>query len=160
MAGPGTAQPIAMPHLRFRFDSIVALEAGAAVESPSTIIRAGNTFTLRMDFGFDGDWVGWLHGDTFNVFHHVENVETAAKQDLYGGTFAVPPPGAAAHILVTSGPYTTSDTGGTGQLQIPGPPGAYASGTFRILTHVHAVNPHQQNIAAYHDGLILMVTKP
>ncbi len=150
---PGQAQPDAMPFLRFRLDAVVCVEPAGL--GPSSVITAGNTFTLRTELGFDGLFVALLGGDTFNVFHHVQNVETGATSvlPLAGGTFTVPPPGAAAHIAVVCGPYTT---GAGGNLPIPA---GFAAGTYRILTHVHAVSGAIAPIvAAFHDGLIVMVT--
>lgn len=140
----GQAQPDLMPLLRFRFDGVVCLEAGLG---PATVIRTGTPFTLRQDLGFEGQLAGLVTGQAFSVFHHIEEVQTGTRQHVAGGNFVVPAPPASNHITVTSPP-----------ISLPIPAG-FASGTYRILTHVHANNPAVAPIvAAFHDGLMLMIT--
>ncbi len=153
---PSQAQPQAMPFLNFRLDAVVCLEPAGL--GPSTVITAGDSFTLRTELGFDGLFVPLLVGDTFNVFHHVQRVEDGAAfvLPLAGATFAVPAPPASAHIAVPSGPYSTGSAGSGANLEIPA---GFAAGTYRVLTHVHAVAAGIAPIvAAFHDGLIIMVT--
>lgn len=147
----GQAQPDMMPALRFRFDNIVILEPGL---SPSSVVPAGTPVTLRMDLGFDGLLAPLLDGDSFSVFNHIQNIETGANTTLPGGGFVVPAGPAKAHITVSSGPYTTGGPGSDFAI-----PAGFTSGTFRILTHVHANAPGITPIvAAFNDGLVLMVT--
>ncbi|MBI1880745.1 MAG: hypothetical protein HYR94_21420 [Chloroflexi bacterium] len=97
-----------------------------------------------------------LVGDVLAIVHHVENIETGTRQTLGGGTVAVPNP--PTSFSTTAGPFTTANTGGAANLVIPA---GFDSGTFRILTHIHHTNPAKAGVvAAFHDGLILMVTKP
>jgi len=166
----GSAQPDALPFLKFELDEVECNEAGAFVLGPTNVIAAGNTFTLKTELSFDGGLVPVLvgpPGTQFNIFHHVQNVETGAAFALPqspstpGFTVGINTPGATAanpgHITVTSGPYTTGDANipTPGDLQIPA---GSAAGTFRITTHVHAVAPGIRPIvAAYYDGLVIEV---
>jgi len=153
---PGQAQPDAMPLLRFRLDAVVCVEPAGL--GPSSVITAGNTFTLRTELGFDGLFVGLLAGQQFVVRHHVQRIEDGLVKTLplAGGQFTVPGTG-AAHIPVIAGPYTTGPNGSGADLEIPPPP--QAGGTYRVTTHVHALNVAVRPIvAAFHDGPIVMVT--
>ncbi|HXV43618.1 MAG TPA: hypothetical protein VEC96_11195 [Anaerolineae bacterium] len=159
MSGIGIAQPDQLPEHKFRMDGVTVFDFPVPQSGPTTIITAGDSFTLRTEVGFDGNLDGMLAGQTFSVFHHVQNIETAATSILAGGGFAVPAVASdRAHITVVSGPFNTSDTGGGGQLEIPA---TFDAGTFRITTHVHAdAAPVKPLVAALFDGTILMVTKP
>jgi hypothetical protein len=108
---------------------------------------------MRLDVGFDGMFAALLVGDTFYVNYHVQRVEDSLSFILGGGTFAVP--AAPNHIVVSSGPYTTGPAGSGANFEIP--PG-FASGTFRILTHIHASNAAIRPIvSAFYDGLVVEV---
>jgi len=153
MPAPGQAQPDVMPFLKMRLDDVVVLEGGL---SPSTVITAPATLTLRLDVGFEGMLAGLLTGQPFSVVHHIERIEDGNRINLPGGNFVVPAPPASSHILVNSGVITTGASGSGANLEIA--PG-FASGTFRVLTHVHADNPAVRPIvAAFHDGLVIQVT--
>lgn len=157
---PGVGQPDGLPEHKFRVDGTICFESPVAI-GPTNILPAGSDFNLRTEVGFDGTLDGMLTGQTFNVFHHVQNLEngTTTTLPLAGGTFVVPgAAGARAHITVTSGPYTTADTPGPADLVIPA---GFDAGTFRVLTHIHAVDTAVKPlVAGFHDGLIIMVTKP
>ena len=164
-----SAQPDAMPFLKFELEGVQCNEAGAFVLGPSNVISRGNSFTLKTELSFDGGLVPLLVGPPgaeFNVSHHVQNIETGATFQLpvlpapTGFTVGVsnPPNSLAAnpgHITVTSGPYTTGAAGSGANLAIPA---GQDSGTFRITTHVHAKAAGIKPIvAAYSDGLVIEV---
>lgn len=154
MPVPGIAQPVAPPFMTFRLDDVTAQELGVPagpVLPPSSVITAGNNFTLQLNLGLDGLLAGLLAGQQFNVFHHAQRLEDGVLVGLPGGISAVPAtvPG---DFVVNTGPFTT---GPTGQLQIA--PG-FASGTFRILTHIHFVNPPARPLVTAFHEIILMVT--
>jgi hypothetical protein len=151
------AQPDDLQHIRFRFEEVTASELGGVVRAPTIVISAGNSVKFLMEFGFDGPDVGLLNGDRFSIFHHIERIEDGFRINLSGGGFTVPAPGLASRIPVESGPFTTGDTGSGANFEIPG---GFDAGTFRVVTHVHADNAAQQFIAGFHDGLIVLVTKP
>jgi len=157
MPAPGIGQPQLPGILEVNLTDVVATEAGGL--APSVVLPAGNTFTLTTSFSITGALVGLLVGDTFNVVHHVTNIETGTTTSLGGGSFAVPAPlGGVANIAHVSGPFTTADTGGIADLVIPA---GFDSGTFRILTHAHAAAAAIAPIvAAFQDDTIMMVTKP
>ncbi|MEK7325713.1 MAG: hypothetical protein AAB217_10710 [Chloroflexota bacterium] len=164
----GQAQPDAMPLLKFAMEGVDCNEAGAFVLGPTNVIAAGNTFTLKTELSFDGGLVPLLVGPPgaqFNVFHHVQNIETGASFALpqspapIGFTVGVNSPGATAqnprHITVISGPYTTGGPGSGANLTIPA---GSAAGTFRITTHVHAVaSGIRPIVAAFADGLTIEI---
>lgn len=150
MPAAGQAQPDAMPLLRMRMDDVVVLEPGLGSTS---IVEVGTPVSIRLDCGFDGMLAGLVSGQTMNVFHHVQNVETGANSTLNGGNFIVPSPATASHITHTSGPYTTGGPGSDFEI-----PGGFASGTFRILTHIHPDSASVASvISAFHDGLVIQV---
>lgn len=159
MSGVGIAQPDQLPAHKFRMDGVTVFDFPVPQSGPTTIITAGDSFTLRTEVGFDGNLDGMLFGQAFSVVHHVQNIENGATSVLAGGNFVVPAAAAArAHITVVSGPFTTSDTGDGGDLEIPA---TFDAGTFRVTTHVHAdAAPIKPLVAALFDGTILMVTKP
>lgn len=149
----GQGQPDVMPFLRFRCDECIALENGT---SPSSVVTAPTPLQLRMDLGFDGQFTGLLNNQRFSVVHHVERVEDNLRKVLQGGSFVVPAPAAASHITVTSNNFSTGAAGSGADFEIA--PG-FASGTFRILSHIHADNPNVRPIvSAFHDGLVIQVT--
>ncbi len=153
MPGPGQGQPDLLPFLKFRLDDVIVLENGI---SPSTIVTAPTTLQLRLDVGFDGQFAALLHNQRFSVFHHLERVEDGFRKTLPGGSFVVPVPGGASHITITSNNYSTGGPGSGADFEIPA---GFDSGTFRILTHVHADDPNiRQIVSAFHDGLILQIT--
>jgi len=147
---PGQAQPDVMPFLRMRMDNVVILEPGL---SPTSIVSSGTDVQLRVEVGFDGILAPLLVGQTFNVFHHVTNIESGATSVLNGGSFVVT--GAnLSHAAVNSSLYSTSGAAA----DFPTPAGS-AAGTFRILTHVHAASAAVEPIVtAFFDGTILMVS--
>ena len=152
MPGPGTGEPNELPFLRFRMDDVVAL---SPAPNPTTVVQAGQPLELRVDLGVDGFWAGLLIGESFNVFHHSESVEDGDRQELAGGTFTVPGAPDTANFSVTTGAFSTGGPGSGAQLEVPA---GFASGTFRILTHIHFVDPAKEPIvAAFHD-IIVMVT--
>jgi len=151
--GPGQALPDFMPFLKFRLDDVVILESGM---SPNTIITAPNTLSFRMDLGFDGTLSPLIIGQPFEVVHHVERIEDGARTTLHGGAFTVTLSN-LHHLTFTSGPWTTGLNGSGANFQLPPTPAD--SGTFRILTHVHAVNAWvRPMISAFHDGVVIQVT--
>lgn len=162
MSEQSTAQPDAMPFLKFSLEDVVIRELGGLVLGATNVITAGNSFELRTELSLDGAFVPLLIGDAFNIFHHVRNIEggaafllplsPAAGFVVGVGTAAIP-----AHMTITSGPYTTGDAniGTPGDLQIPL---GSASGTFLITTHVHAVAAGIRPIVtALNDGLLIQV---
>jgi len=161
MPGPGTGQPDQLPEHRTRMDGVDCVEAPVGL-GPTNILPAGSSFSLITELGFDGTLDGALTTHTFTIRHHFQNIETGAVGilPLAGGTFVV---GAGvaldrAHIRAPAGPYTTADTGGPADFVIPA---NFDTGTFRITTHVHPNNPALKgNWFAFHDGLIMVVTKP
>jgi hypothetical protein len=145
---PGQAQPDVMPFLRFRLDNCVCLEPGL---SPASVIPAGTSFQLRLDLGFDGTFAPLLIGQTFDVFHHLECIETGAHATVPGGGIAVTLAN-LNHTTVTSPPIAT---GPGSNLPIPA---GFDAGTYRILTHVHAANPAVRPIvSAFYDGVVIEV---
>ena len=152
MPGPGQAQPDLAGILVFSMEDVRANEPGLP---PSTVISAGGTLTLSSSFGVTGLLTGLLTGEVFEVAHHIENLETGTHKDLAGGSFTVPPPATAGVIVYNSPTYTTGASGSGADFEIPA---GYAGGTFRILTHAHALNANIRSIvAAFHDGLIIEV---
>ena len=154
MPAPGIGQPDALPFLQFQLTNVTATEVGGI--APSVVLPAGASFTLQTDLGVNGLFAGLLVGDVLAVVHHVENIETGTRQSLGGGTITVPNP--PTSFSSTAGPFTTADTGGAADLVIPA---GFDAGTFRFLTHIHHTAPAKKHIvAAFHDQLIVMVTKP
>jgi hypothetical protein len=160
-----SAQPDAMPFLKFSMDDVECRELGPGLVLGATnVITNGNQFELRTELSFDGALVPLLvgpPGTQFNVFHHAYNIETGATFALpqspapIGFTVGVGTAANPAHITVVSGPYTTSGTGGGGNLEIPA---GSAAGSFRITTHVHAVAAGiRPLVAAINDGLLIEV---
>ena len=167
MSEQSTAQPDAMPFLKFSLDDVVVRELGGLVLGATNVIPAGNSFELRTDLSLDGAFVPLLIGDEFNIFHHVRNIEGGPAILLplspVAPSFKVgfTTPGATAlnpaHMTITSGPYTTGDAniGTPGDLQISA---GSASGTFLITTHIHAVVAGIRPIVtALNDGLLIQV---
>ncbi len=156
MPGPGQAQPDFPAILVFSMEDVRANKPGfEAIIPPATVLTRGDTVVLTSSFGFTGILTALLTGDVFDVFHHVENLETGARTNLAGGAFTVPPPAAAGVIPYTSPTYTTGDTASGADFEIPA---GFEAGTFRILTHAHAQNPLVRPVvAAFHDGLVIEV---
>lgn len=158
MPGPGQAQPALPGILVFTMEDVRANEPGIPPNlPPSTVITAGSSVVLTSIFGVTGLLTGLLIDKVFNVFHHVENLETGTHKDLAGGTFTVRAPAATAGVIPYSSPmYTTGGTGSGADFEIPA--GNFAGGTFRILTHAHAQDANVRPIvAAFHDGLVIEV---
>lgn len=153
MPAPGQAQPDLPGILVFTMEDVRANEPGTPPNlPPSTVITAGSNVVLTSAFGVTGLLTGLLTGQVFDVFHHVENLETGTRNTLAGGSFAVPAPAAAGVIGYTSPTYTT---GPGADFEIPA---GFDAGTFRILTHAHAQNGFIRSIvAAFHDGLVIEV---
>ena len=148
----GTGEPDELPFLKFRLDNVVAL---SPAPNPTTVVQAGQPVELRVDLGIDGFWAGLLIGENFNVFHHSERVEDGDRKALAGGTFTVPGAPDTASFSVTTGPFTTGNAGSGAVLEVPA---GFSAGTFRILSHIHFVDPNKEPIvAAFHD-IIVMVT--
>jgi len=148
MPNEGQAQPDAMPFLKFRLDDCVCLEPGL---SPASVVSAGTSFQLRLDLGFDGILAPLLNGKTFDVFHHIENIEIGTRITVPGGSIVVTPAN-LGHMTVTSPPITT----GPGNILVI--PAGFDAGTFRVLSHVHAADPAIRSIvSAFHDGLVIEV---
>lgn len=150
MAGVG--QPDALPSHRLRVDGVSCLEAAGAYAA-TCVITAPGTFTLRTEFGFDGNLDSMLIGDKFDVVHHWQRVEDGAVGSLPGSAAdrAVAVPGSITHITVTSGPFTT---GPGGNLIIPA---GFDAGTYRFFTHIHFDPPNRGTVAGYYDGLVIVV---
>lgn len=152
MPGRGTGEPDHLPFLKFRMDNVVAL---SPIPNPTTVVQAGQNVGLRLDLGIDGFWAGLLIGESFDVFHHSERVEDGDRKTLPGGRFTVPGPPDTSNFSVTTGPHTTGNAGSGAQLEVPA---GFDAGTFRILTHIHFVDPNKEPIvAAFHD-IVIMVT--
>jgi hypothetical protein len=151
MANEGVAQPDFLPALRFRFDDIQVLEAGAIPFGPNNIVTAPNPFTIRMDVGFDGPLTLLLFGLSLTAEHHVQLIETGAVFVLPGGSVTIPAALAvASHLTITSGPFAT--------VVGPAAPGVpLGTGTYRITTHIHPPAPIAGIVAAFQDGLIVEV---
>ena len=165
MPAERSAQPDAMPFLKFSLDQVDCRELGPGlVLGPTNVIQNGNNFELRTELSFDGALVPLLVGPPgaqFNIFHHVENIEDGARFPLpqspapIGFTVGVGTAANPAHITVTSGPYTTGPSGSGANLEIPA---GSAAGSFRITTHVHAVAAGIRPIvAAINDSLLVEV---
>ncbi len=158
MPAPGIGQPDLPGILQFNITNVTIQEPGLP---PTAVIDAGTSFTISTFITATGSLNGLLVGDVLEVAHHIEEVQTGVRQILDGGTVTVPPPPPPAidiNFPRVSGPFTTADTGGAANLVIPA---GFASGTFRVLTHIHHTNPAKQGIvAAFHDGLIIMLIKP
>jgi len=156
MPVPGQAQPDLPGILVFTMEDVRANEPGIPPNlPPSTVITAGSSVVLTSIFGVTGLLTGLLTGQVFNVFHHVENLETGTRTDLPGGQFTVPAPAQAGVIPYTSPTYTTGGTGSGADFEIPA---NFAGGTFSILTHAHAQNANVRPIvAAFHDRLVIEV---
>ena len=165
MAAEKSAQPDAMPFLKFSLDQVDCRELGPGfILGATNVITNGNNFELRTELSFDGALVPLLVGPPgaqFNVFHHVESIETGNRFALpqspapIGFTVGVGTAANPAHITITSGPYTTGPTGSPADLTIPA---GSAAGSFRITTHVHAVAPGiRPLVAAINDGLLVEV---
>jgi hypothetical protein len=143
--------------LEFKLNDVTAIEVGFG-EAPSTIIMAGNAVTLQTDLELVGTNNHLLAGVVLEVRHHLQNLENGVMTTLPAApAFTVPTtnPGVPIHLVINSGPYTT----GTPASDLPIPAG-WGSGTYRVMTHVHptAPAPPQANrVAAFHDGLILMI---
>ena len=149
---PGVGQPDALPSHKLRVDGVVCLETGGAYAA-TNVISAPGKFSLRTEFGFDGNLDGMLVGDTFDVVHHWERIEDGARGRLLGGpgdtNVAVVAP--ISHIQVTSGPYST---GAGGDLPIPG---GFDAGSYRFLTHIHFHGANKGTVAGFYDGLIIVI---
>lgn len=150
MAVPGTAEPDALPFLKFRLDSITAQ---SPLPNPTTVVRAGQPLHLNLELGVEGLWTGFLEGENFSVFHHVERIEDGNRSTLPGGSNTVPSP--PTNFNVTTGPYTTGNPGSGAQFEIAS---GFDAGTFRILTHIHFDNPLIEPIVAAFHEMVVMVT--
>jgi len=145
------AQPDAMPFLKMRLDGIVCLEPTGL--SPSTVISAGNDVTLRAELGFDGLFAPLLIGQTFRVVYHPQRIEDNVNVPVLASPITAITAANLAHLTVSAGPFTTVPGG-----NLPVAPG-FASGTYRIVAHVHFTNPAIDTIVtAFYDGLMLMVS--
>jgi hypothetical protein len=151
MPVPGVGEPNIPGTLVFSMNNVVPL---SPPPNPTSIVQAGQPVELRVELGIDGGLTGLLLGESYQVFHHVERVEDGDRKTLAGGTFTVPSSAAAAASFnEVTGPYTTSDSGAA-DFEVPA---GFDSGTFRILTHIHFVDPGKEPIVtAFHD-MILMV---
>jgi|SRR5581483_3377436 len=150
----GIGQPDIAGILQFDIADVKVLEEGGIL--PATVLPAGAKFTIEVDLLAKGQLSPLLVGDVLHVTYHVQNLETGAMSML-GSVQDVTVPNPPDSFSCTSGPFTTANTGGSGDLVIPS---GYASGTFRILTHIHHPDPARQSIvASYQDELIIMVTE-
>ncbi len=151
MPAPGIGQPDFGPTiLQFNIKNVTIQEPGLP---PAAIVRVGTSFTITADIEILGFLNVLLAGGVLEIAHHIEEVQTGNRQTIGVTTVTVPPPTplfSAINFSKVSGPFP----GGT--LVIP--PG-FASGTYRVLTHVHHTDPLLAPVvAAFHDGLIIMVT--
>lgn|GEM_PF-2639698 len=153
MAGVG--QPDALPSHRLRVDGVVCLETAGAYAATNVISAPGN-FSLRTEFGFDGNLDTMLIGDTFDIVHHWQRVEDGATGRLRGGVtdtnVALQNP--IGHVQVSSGPYTTTGANAGADLTIPT---GFDAGTYRIFTHIHFRAPNKGTVAGFNDGLVIVV---
>ncbi|HLO15136.1 MAG TPA: hypothetical protein VK206_09925 [Anaerolineales bacterium] len=151
----GVGQPDTLPSHKLRVDGVVCIEA-AGTYAATNIITAPNTFTLRTEFGFDGNLDSMLVGDKFDVVHHWQRVEDGATGRLSGSAtdtnVAISNP--ISHIQVTSGPYTTTGSNVGADLTIPA---GFDAGTYRIFTHIHFRAPNHGTVAGFNDGLVIVV---
>ncbi len=149
MPAPGTAQPDAMPLVKMRLDGVECIEPAFSL-SPSNIVPVGSSFQLRTDLGFEGVLPGAnLLGATIRVEHHLQRIEDGTVSALpltAADTFNIPPEPATMSVL--SGPYATGAVAP-----------ALTPGTYRVVTHIHAIAPPGAGrvINAFHDGLIIEV---
>ena len=153
MSAPGIGQPDLPGVLEFKLPSVTATAAGLP---PSTIVTAGTPITLITTVEIGGSpfltpiLAAAINGTGISVTHHLQNLETGAMLAVAGGS--LPPSGIGtapgSNVAITSPPVV---------LTIPA---GFAAGTYRALTHIHANVPLQGTIAAFHDGLVLMVTAP
>ena len=150
MPAPGTGQPDFPGILQFNIKNVTVQEPGLP---PTAIVSVTASFTITTNIEIKGLLNVLLEGDLLEIAHHIEEVQTGNRQTIGLTTVTVPPPTplfSSINFSKVSGPFP----GGT--LVIP--PG-FASGTYRVLTHVHHTNPARASIvAAFHDGLIIMVT--
>jgi hypothetical protein len=150
MPAPGTGQPDFPAILQFNIKNVTVQEPGLP---PTAIVRVGASFTITTDIEILGVLNVLLKGGVLEIAHHLEEVQTGTRLVIGVTTVPVPPPTplfSNINFPKVSGPFP----GGT--LVIP--PG-FASGTYRVLTHVHHTDPLLAPVvAAFHDGLIIMVT--
>lgn len=156
----GIAQPDMLPEHKFRLDDVLCFETGSVVPDvgPSVVVVAGNSVTLRADLGFDGFMDLAYIGASYQVTHHWQRLEDGAVGMLTPAPVAVVPGGPnLAHFVHLTSHYTTGPAGSGADLEMA--PG-FAAGTFRIMTNIHFLPPNHSTVAAFHDGLILMVISP
>lgn len=153
-------QPDDLPEHKFRFDGVTCIEAAGAYAA-TNIISAPGTFTLRTEFGFDGNLDTMLIGDLFDVVHHWQRVEDGATGMLPGSAtdrgIAVPGGAGLSHITVSSGPYTTTGAAGGADLTVPA---GFDAGTYRFITHIHFRAPNKGSVGGIYDGLVVEVLAP
>ncbi len=150
---PGTAEPNQLPFLRYRLDNVVAL---SPLPNPTTVVQAGQPVGLRLDMGVDGLWAGFVAGEQYRIVHHCERIEDGVRKTLSGGIHNAPAaPPALTNFTVTTGPYSTANEPAVADLTIPV---GQDSATWRILTHIHFLDPAKEPIVAAFNEMVIMIT--
>jgi len=146
-------QPNAMPLFQTRWDSLICLEPGL---SSSNVVTAGTPISLRAELGFDGALAAGMIGQTVRIAYHALRIEDNVAVPTLLSPDTVVTAGNLAHLVVIGGPFTTVPGG-----DLPvAPSPLFASGTYRIVGHLHfPFNPALDSVVtAFCDGLIIMVS--
>lgn len=142
---------------------IVLTSTGVSVLAPAPddtdIVVAGNSLQFQLNLSITGlaFIVALYAGEPVEVSHHIEKVEDGTRFTLGPTTFTTPATVAGlASFNFTTGPFTSSLSGGGGQFQTAT---GDDDGVYRVVTEMHFTANVTAKSNAVFDDRILAITQ-
>jgi hypothetical protein len=149
-----TSKPVDPPTLSLT-------STGLVISTPSLpdtdIVIAGDPvqFTLNLSISGIPLFVGPLANEPVEVTHHVEEIETGARQTLGPFSFTTPSFAGLGSFPIQTGPFTTGNA--TSGAQFTTAPND-DDGVYRVVTEFHFTANAQMKAICVFDDRILAIT--